>query len=155
VGGRLTISNRLKEILEKNSHGNIQFIPITIYYKKKYLSDYWLTNILSFDNAEVVNYNMSLVYLQYSGENEQTYQEIKSYNEHLIARKKNAEAKPNIPAFTLIEKLYFKDSIRNNLCAVEYINIFPMSEYFVSENLKREIESAGCTGIEFLPIEQI
>ena len=26
-GGRLTISNRLKEILEKNSHGNIQFIP--------------------------------------------------------------------------------------------------------------------------------
>jgi hypothetical protein len=154
-GGRLTISNRLKEILEKNSHGNIQFIPITIYYKKKYLSDYWLTNILSFDNAEVVNYNMSLVYLQYSGEKEHTYQEIKSYNEHLIARKKNAEAKPNIPAFTLIEKLYFKDSIRNNLCTVEYINIFPMSEYFVSENLKREIESAGCTGIEFLPIEQI
>ena len=154
-GGRLTISNRLKEILEKNSHGNIQFIPITIYYRKKYHTNYWLTNILSFDNAEVVNYNMSLVYLQYSGENEQTYQEIKSYNEHLIARKKNAEAKPNIPAFTLIEKLYFKDSIRNNLCAVEYINIFPMSEYFVSENLKREIESAGCTGIEFLPIEQI
>ena len=154
-GGRLTISNRLKEILEKNSHGNIQFIPITIYYRKKYHTNYWLTNILSFDNAEVVNYNMSLVYLQYSGENEQTYQEIKSYNEHLIARKKNAEAKPNIPAFTLIEKLYFKDSIRNNLCTVEYINIFPMSEYFVSENLKREIESAGCTGIKFLPIEQI
>jgi hypothetical protein len=32
---RLTISSRLKEILEKNVHGNIQFIPITIYYKEK------------------------------------------------------------------------------------------------------------------------
>ena len=154
-GGRLTISNRLKEILKKNSHENIHFIPLTIYYKKKYLTNYWLTNILSFDNAEVVNYNMSLVYLQYSGENEHINQAIKSYNEHLIARKKNAEAKPDIPAFTLIEKLYFKNSLRNNLCTVEFINIYPMSEYFVSEKLKAEIESAGCTGIEFHPIEQI
>ncbi|MFN9999209.1 MAG: hypothetical protein ACK52X_06255, partial [bacterium] len=61
-GGRLTISNRLKEILKKNSHGNIQFIPLTIYYKKKYLTSYWLTNIISFDNKLAINYTESLIF---------------------------------------------------------------------------------------------
>ena len=61
-GGRLTISNRLKEILKKNSHENIHFIPLTIYYKKKYLTNYWLTNIISFDNEIAINYRESLIF---------------------------------------------------------------------------------------------
>ena len=154
-GGRLTISNRLKEILEKSSHGNIQFIPLTIYYKKKYLTNYWLTNILSYDNNEAVNYQMSLVYLRYSGEDKHYYQEVRSYEEHLDARKKNADAKSDSAAFTLIEKLYFKKKLLRDLYTVEHLNIYPMGEYFVSEKLRREIESAGCTGIEFQPIEQM
>jgi hypothetical protein len=142
---RLTISSRLKEILEKNVHGNIQFIPITIYYKKKYLSDYWLTNILSFDNENGVNYKHSLIF-ERNGENK-----IITINNFEDFRKKQNEL--IWPNNLFIDKLVFKKIIDENVCTIE--SIYGGVGYFVSEKLKGAIESAGCTGIECLPIEQI
>jgi hypothetical protein len=142
---RLTISSRLKEILEKNVHGNIQFIPITIYYKKKYLSDYWLTNILSFDNENGVNYKHSLIF-ERNGENK-----IITINNFEDFRKKQNEL--IWPNNLFIEKLVFNKIIDEEVCTIERVR--GGAGYFVSEKLKQEIESAGCTGIEFLPIEQI
>ena len=142
---RLTISSRLKAILEKNGHGNIQFIPITIYYKKKYLSDYWLTNILSFDNENVVNYKHSLIF-ERNGENK-----IITINNFEDFRKKQNEL--IWPNNLFIEKLVFNKIIDEEVCTIERVR--GGAGYFVSEKLKQEIELAGCTGIEFLPIEQI
>lgn len=142
---RLTISSRLKEILEKNGHGNIQFIPITIYYKKKYLSDYWLTNILSFDNENVVNYKHSLIF-ERNGENK-----IITINNFEDFRKKQNEL--IWPNNLFVEKLVLNKIIDEKACTIERVR--GGAGYFVSEKLKQEIESAGCTGIEFLPIEQI
>ena len=142
---RLTISSRLKEILEKNGHGNIQFIPITIYYKKKYLSDYWLTNILSFDNENGVNYKHSLIY-ERNGENKI----ITINNFEDFIKKQNELIWPNN---LFIEKLVFNKIIDEEVCTIERVR--GGAGYFVSEKLKQEIELAGCTGIEFLPIEQI
>jgi hypothetical protein len=142
---RLTISSRLKEILEKNGHGNIQFIPITIYYKKKYLSDYWLTNILSFDNENVVNYKHSLIF-ERNGENK-----IITINNFEDFRKKQNEL--IWPNNLFVEKLVLNKIIDEKACTIERVR--GGAGYFVSEKLKQEIESAGFTGIEFLPIEQI
>lgn len=142
---RLTISSRLKEILEKNGHGNIQFIPITIYYKKKYLSDYWLTNILSFDNENGVNYKHSLIF-ERNGENKI----ITINNFEDFIKKQNELIWPNN---LFIEKLVFNKIIVEEVCTIERVR--GGAGYFVSEKLKQEIESAGFTGIEFLPIEQI
>jgi hypothetical protein len=145
---RLTISSRLKAILEKNSHGNIQFIPITIYYKKKYLSDYWLTNILSFDNEKAINFHQSIISVGDSVVlNQNGIISIKSY-----AQYKSILLKLNWPNNLLIERVVFKKTVDESICTLERVH---SGHYFVSENLKREIESAGCTGIEFLPIEQI
>ena len=144
-GGRLTISNRLKEILEKSSHGNIQFIPLTIYYKKKYLTNFWLTNILSFDNENAVNYKHSLIF-ERNGENK-----IITINNFEDFRKKQNEL--IWPNNLFIEKLVFNKIIDEEVCTIERVR--GGAGYFVSEKLKQEIESAGCTGIEFLPIEQI
>jgi hypothetical protein len=142
---RLTISSRLKAILEKNGHGNIQFIPITIYYKKKYLSDYWLTNILSFDNENGVNYKHSLIF-ERNGENKI----ITINNFEDFIKKQNELIWPNN---LFIEKLVFNKIIDEEVCTIERVR--GGAGYFVSEKLKQEIELAGCTGIEFLPIEQI
>jgi hypothetical protein len=144
---RLTISSRLKEILEKNGHGNIQFIPITIYYKKKYLSDYWLTNILSFDNEKVINYSQSLIF-ECHFTTEINMITIKDYKDF-----KQNEIKLEWPNNLFIEKVVFKSNVEQDFCTVERVS--GGAGYFVSEKLKQEIESAGCTGIEFLPIEQI
>jgi len=147
-GRRLTISNRLKEILEKSSHGNIQFIPLTIYYKKKYLTNYWLTNILSFDNENTINYRQSLISIGDPISNQNPLISIKDYKEF----KKN-EIKLEWPNILFIERLVFKSKVDLNFCAIERVSAGV--GYFVSEKLKAEIESAGCTGIEFHPIEQI
>jgi hypothetical protein len=144
---RLTISSRLKAILEKNSHGNIQFIPITIYYKKKYLSDYWLTNILSFDNEKVINYSQSLIF-ECHFTTEIKMITIKDYKDF-----KQNEIKLEWPNNLFIEKVVFKSKVEQDFCTVERVS--GGAGYFVSEKLKQEIESAGCTGIKFLPIEQI
>jgi hypothetical protein len=144
---RLTISSRLKAILEKNSHGNIQFIPITIYYKKKYLSDYWLTNILSFDNEKVINYSQSLIF-ECHFTTEIKMITIKDYKDF-----KQNEIKLEWPNNLFIEKVVFKSKVEQDFCTVERVS--GGAGYFVSEKLKQEIESAGFTGIEFLPIEQI
>ena len=47
----------------------------------------------------------------------------------------------------------FKKIINENVCTIERVR--GGAGYFVSEKLKAEIESAGCTGIEFQPIEQV
>ena len=146
-GGRLTISSRLKEILEKNSHGNIQFIPLTIYYKKKYLSGYWLTNIISFDNKLAINYTESLIFETHFI----TKIKIISINDYEDF--KQNEIKLEWPNNLFIDKIVFKNKIDYNFCTIE--NVSAGVGYFVSEKLKEEIESAGCTGIEFQPIEQM
>jgi hypothetical protein len=148
-GGRLTISNRLKEILEKYSHGNIQFIPLTIYYKRKYLSGYWLTNILSFDNEKAINFNQSIISVGDSvvlGQN--AIISIDSYAEY-----NSILLKLEWPNSLFIEKLMLKKIVDENVCTIEWIS--GGVGYFVSEKLKEEIESAGFTGIKFHPIEQI
>jgi hypothetical protein len=142
---RMSISNRLKEILERSSHGNIQFIPLTIYYKKKYLTNFWLTNILSFDNENAVNYKHSLIF-ERNGENKI----ITVNNFEVFTKKQNELVWPNN---LFIEKLVFKKIINENVCTIERVR--GGAGYFVSEKLKAEIESAGCTGIEFQPIEQV
>lgn len=141
---RMSISNRLKEILERSSHGNIQFIPLTIYYKKKYLTNFWLTNILSFDNENAVNYKHSLIF-ERNGENKI----ITVNNFEVFTKKQNELVWPNN---LFIEKLVFKKIINENVCTIERVR--GGAGYFVSEKLKAEIESAGCTGIEFYPIQQ-
>lgn len=144
---RLTVSSRLKEILEKNSHGNIQFIPLTIYYKKKYLSGYWLTNILSFDNENAVDYKHSLIFERHF------ITKIKIISINCYEDFKQNEIKLEWPNNLFIDKLVFKNKIDYNFCTIE--NVSAGVGYFVSEKLKEEIESAGCTGIEFHPIEQM
>ena len=51
-----------------------------------------------------------------------------------------------------IDKVVFNSRIDYSFCSIE--RVAAGVGYFVSEKLKEEIELAGCTGIEFHPIEQ-
>jgi hypothetical protein len=66
---------------------------------------------------------------------------------------KQNEIKLEWPNNLFIEKVVFKSKVEQDFCTVERVS--GGAGYFVSEKLKQEIESAGCTGIKFLPIEQI
>lgn len=141
---RLTISNRLKLILEKYSHGNIQFLPISLYYKKKYIDGYWLTNIIKFDN-EKLNYQKSGFEVQ---QNLTKVLDVtfKSFEEYL-----NYSKNLEWPYHLFITRpVISKETTENILIIKDVYGGF----YHISEALKEEIVKEGFTGFEFQPIEQ-
>lgn len=150
---KLTVSNKLKEILDRYQHGNIQFLPLVMKQKSKDVKNYWLTNILSFDNELAVNYPLSNVLLEGCGYNEYIKVEINSYRQHVLERSKDRNISLDGYRSIYIHKLVFNKMINNNLVIVNYIANGVVG-YFVSEKLKRKIEDSGCTGIDFEPVEQ-
>lgn len=151
---RLTISNKLKEILDRNQHGNIQFLPLTLSHKSKSIKNYWLTNIIKFDNDEAVNYELSNVFLEGTGYKEYTKLNINNYEEHLFERRKDRDTYLQGYRSIYIHELIFKSNIINNIAIINFITNGGVG-YYVSEKLKTEIEEAGCTGIVFEPVEQM
>lgn len=147
-GGRLTISEKLKKILEKGSHGNIQFLSLEMVQNKKRVTNYWLTNILTIDNESCVNYKLSLI--QQGGfiieKNKTLHFEDHTSFIHTIDNLKFED--PMISIYNLI----LNKGIKYNLIVIKHLR--GGMSYFVSEQLKEEIEEAGCTGIIFELIEQ-
>lgn len=138
---RLTISSKLKVILEKYQHGNIQFLPLSIYYKKEYIDNYWLTNIIQLDN-DTINYEISKIYSTNYPGNDEVAILVSDFND--FNKIKN---NLSFPYHLYIKNLVFKSPIGKNLLAIDSIS--GGIGYFVSEQLKLEINQANCTGVEF------
>jgi len=137
----------------KAEHGNIQFLPLTLYHKNKMIKNYWLTNILQFDNEDMVNYQLSSVYLEGTGYNEYTKLNLNNYEEHLLERRKDRDTSLEGYRPIYIHDLIFKSEISKNIITINFIKN-GVAGYYVSEKLKNEIEEAGCIGIEFEAVEQ-
>jgi hypothetical protein len=146
---RLTISDRLKRIFEDYHSNKIEFFPITIKHKNIFKTGYWLTNILSTDNKECVDYALSEINETFSQplKNQQVF--FNSHEEFMISVRDQ-----NTPGnYTLITKPVIKKGITKDILVLEYVKGGGII-YCVSEKLKAEIEAAGCTGLVFHPIEQ-
>ena len=52
---------------------------------------------------------------------------------------------------TSVNNIYLNDNINEDFFMLRYVE--GGVKYIVSEKLKKEIEDAGCTGIEFQPVE--
>lgn len=146
---RLTISNKLKTIFERYNHDKIQYIPINLQFRGKQKTGYWITNILAFDNEECVNYKKSVIKIHGKTPNE----------DKIVYYESNKEFYNDIKSATIdnpppmITSLVFNISISKHLVVIDHVKGGGVL-YYVSEYLKKEIEEAGCTGIEFQPIEQ-
>lgn len=145
-GGRLTVSDKLKNILYKKQHGNIQFLPITLYHKKRFISGYWLTNIINIDNDKI-NFKESEIYMTNYPSNEESLTSIRDYEDY-----KYQKELLQYPFHFYIKKVVVKSNIKEQILTIE--NVYGGVGYYISEKLKQEIESADCTGIEFEPVEQ-
>ncbi|MDO8995514.1 hypothetical protein [Sediminibacterium sp.] len=150
---RLTISNKLKLILAEYCSDTIQFIPLKIQHRGKLITEYWLTNVVKFDNDTAVNYPISDVSLEGSRYNEFYKINISSYKEHIAERIKGRDI--HIEGYNPIHinKLVFKKNINESLLVINFVRDGGVI-YCVSEYLKKTLEDEGCTGIEYLPVEQ-
>lgn len=153
VSGNLIMSGKLKAILDKNRKSGMQFFNINVIRKNEVFRDYWLLNMYEF-NQEFIDFERSLIiYEKHSKDYKTTYNvdkvylQFKNLDEFKNTFNSAIEKNENI----YIEKLILKEElITEDFFMLKHVF---GGNRFVSEKLKKEIEEAGCTGIEFQPSE--
>lgn len=145
---KMIVSGKLKSILEKYRSSGMQFYNINIIQKNNIFKDYWILNMYE-TNFEVIDFIKSEFYETENVFNLIKKIDIKSIDEFLKF-KSEIELK-DYPYGFIISKIALKDDITLDFFSLLYVECG--IKYVVSEKLKQEIEDAGCTGIEFQPIE--
>lgn len=144
---KLLLSDKLKEILEK-SGPDIQFFRDPLIYKGNIYKDYWILNAFNI-GMEFLDYCESEVYMTENVFNKVKKLELSSYDDFL--KHKMLIETEGYPKGIYIERIKILPNVESNFFTL--INVEGGVKYVVSDKLKSEIESAGCTGIEFQPIE--
>lgn len=146
---KLLISGKLKTILEKNRKNGMQFFKSPIIQNNLLVEDYWILNMYEFNNDYVDFLNSKILLEEITSENiNSLYLSINSLKDYEL---KIEEVRGKKGCNLRVEKLVLsKDKIINDFFMIRYSF---SGIYFVSEKLKQQIEDAGCTGIEFQPIE--
>ncbi len=147
----LLLSGKLKKVLEKHIGENQgEFINCPVIKNDVEYADYWIFNGYSF-NQEFIDFQNSFIkYEKHTDDFETTYEtkmvflsveNLKEFEKYIKVAQEKTE-------LITIEKLILKENITPDFVMLRYVF---SGLYLVSEKLKTEIESAGCTGIEFQP----
>jgi hypothetical protein len=144
---KLLFSEKLKGIIQKNRRSGLQFYQTRLIYKDEYVHDYWVLNPYQID-MQHIDFKSSEVFLM-----ENTFTKVEQLSVSSIEDFNNEKEK--------ISKKGYPFSIRiDNIkitkdTSVDFFVLLDVpggAAYIVSEKLKDEMEEAGCTGIEFMPI---
>lgn len=143
----LLISTKLKFILEKYVTNSVQFFEAPIMYKESKVSGYWITHPYKY-NYEAINYTKCIIRRQnlFDYTQKEAIQINSAEEFECLISERNKE----IFWSYSFEKLVLQSNIPELIFLIGIQGL----GYCVSEKVKQEIESAGCTGIEFEPVEQ-
>lgn len=151
VSGKLIMSSKLKKIIKNVRTTGQQFFQVNMVRDKVIYPDYWALSTYEIDN-KFINFKNSVIKIT----------------------KKAADFKTTFNAFDVVlniesleqfegevekalrdDETLFIDDLRLKVDTINedffYIRNFRGGSFFVSEKLKKEIESQSCTGIEFQP----
>lgn len=145
---KLLISKKLKIILEKSRETGLQFFKSDLIHKDNFIEGYWILNIYKVD-MQFIDYSKSDIYKTEYTVNKTEKIFMNTYSEFLNIR--NQINKQGYPSDILIENFNLNQNVTEDFFALQ--NVMGGVNYIVSEKLKKEIEDAKCTGIEFQPIE--
>lgn len=141
----LIMSEKLKNIILKYRTDGLQFFKTSIVKDNTEYDNYFSMNMYE-SNMDFIDFEKSTVY-------------FRKYNSDKI----EAPCVINIPSLyefnKRVETRHYLDElnmhnifIKDNITS-DFFQIKHGIKDIVSEKLKREIEDAGCTGIEFMPVE--
>lgn len=145
---KLLMSGQLKTILENNRKEGLQFFQSNLILNNHEIENYWILNMYNI-NMEFIEFSQSDIYLTEYTVNKIEKLNINSYEQY--SNIKSEIDKKGYPAGIMIENIRLNSNIQEHFFAI--LNVMGGVKYIVSENLKKEIEDAGCTGIEFQPVE--
>lgn len=147
---KLLISSKLRSVLENYRKTGLQFFKSDIIHKRKIISDYWILNAYEVD-MQFVDYKKSEIVSIQSKPGGGTYLVVEDINTFEEFNKRQNEVKDLYFGRTYIKKIHLIENVNEDFFVL--LHVEGAAKYIVSEKLKNEIESAGCTGIEFQPVE--
>lgn len=147
------VSEKLKKILENSKKTGLQFFKSPLIFKENLIEDYFVLNMYIDQNNLIDIVNCKIRYEKKSADYKFTFKteteylifdDYESFNYALNEASMNNES-------LFIEKIKLKENISEDFFLLRHV--WGGAKYVVSEKLKKEIEEANCTGIEFQPIE--
>lgn len=145
----LLVSSKLKAIIKVYCDKNVQFFKSCVFRDGTEYPNYWYMNVYVNSNEYIDYRNSSVIHRKKKTGEYGTIPLILNFdNESSFLSQKNI-AIANIEAF-YIEKLQLTN-VKEDFFMLR--DVEGGAGFFVSEKLRKEIEDAGCTGIEFQPSE--
>jgi len=145
TGTRLTISSKLKNILEQYQNGSLEFIPIKMLKGIREINGYWMSNALISDNDKL-DFKKSEFEISNSGISKIKDISISSFKEYT-----EIKSQLNYPEVLFIRKPIISKDTKNHILILKDVN--GAIGYFISEFLKQEIEKLACSGVDFKKLE--
>lgn len=146
-GLELMVSDKLKKILAAENSGLIQFFPMQIIFKKKLMPGYWIVHPSAID-MEAVDFSNSVVKISNIDGTEKrsvTIEDVAAFDKRRAAM--------SISEWIWIDELVIKASFRKSFFHINFVK--GGVGYFVSSEIKNEIEESNCTGIVFTKSNEI
>lgn len=138
------LSKKLKDIIEASHPKGIQILPVNLVAEDQVIQ-YWILHPYIFP-MYYLNFAMSKIFLTKWG-----FRKVESISLNNLKEFREKVAELEIPNFLLIEKPVLQKMIKEDFFMLRWVE--GGVGYFVSELLKKKIEDAGCTGIEFELVE--
>ncbi|MDL2143562.1 hypothetical protein QQY79_13610 [Flavobacterium tructae] len=145
---KLLVSEKLKNILTNSRKTGLQFFRSPIIQDDCLINDYWILNMYEIDMNFIHLTKSSIVQRIRKPEGGTTLidveiESLESFMTEITSKKLEGEL--------YFKNIIIKDNILEDFFLLRYVE--GGAKYVVSEKLKNEIEDAGCTGIEFQPVE--
>lgn len=145
---KLLVSSKLKSILQNNRASGVQFYSAPILYKEELIDNYWILNMYEIDTYLVDIKNSEVLHRKRREEGgtfltQVNFNRVDEFVENIRVN--------NLEGDLYLNKIKIREEAKENFFVV--LNIWGGAKYVASEKLKEEIESKGCTGIEFMPTE--
>lgn len=147
---KLLISGKLKKQLEKYALGKCQFFEAPVIFQDKSVKNYFIVNPYHFDLQNIDFENSTYLLKKKNKDRTRTTEIMESLSSDEFFDFIDRKEEIGYSQF-FVENLKLKSEIKDSFFVLKHVE--GGVKYLVSENLKQEIEDAGCTGIEFMPAE--
>lgn len=134
------LSKKLKDIIQASQPKGIQILPINLIIQDQTIQ-YWILHPYSFA-MNYINFENSRIFLTKWG-----FRKIENISLNSLKEFTDKITELEIPNFLLIEKPVLHAMIKKDFFMLRWVE--GGVGYFISERLKKQIEVAACTGIEF------
>lgn len=144
---KLLLSDKLKEIIRKRRSSGLDFYPSPVIHKNELINGYWVLNSFEIDMEFVDIKQSKVVWRKRKAEGGTYLMDISFASIDEFTKKIDKEG---LEGELYLDRIEIKKNVNTDFFTL--LNVAGGVKYVVSEKLKKEIEDANCTGIEFMPV---